>query len=300
MTVTKKYYQHPEYLIETEWLENNLDKKDLRIFDCSVHVVRNPDAKQQLQAPFIFESGRDEFEHAHIPNAGFIDIPSELSDSSSNFPLMMPSENYFSAAMSRYGVSDNTHVVLYSTTEANWATRVWWMLRACGFNNASVLNGGWSKWKKEARQISSLPRTYKPGEFISRPRPGFFVDKEQVLTAIKNNSSHIINALPAPLHTGTSDVVFGRKGRIRNSVNVPFNSLHDADTECYLPADQLHHIYKTENINESEHIITYCGGGIASSNTAFTLSLLGYENISVYDASMLEWGNDATLPMEIG
>jgi len=28
--------------------------------------------------------------------------------------------------------------------------------------------------------------------------------------------------------------------------------------------------------------------------------MLGYENIAVYDASLSEWGNDTTLPMDVG
>ena len=44
-------------------------------------------------------------------------------------------------------------------------------------------------------------------------------------------------------------------------------------------------------------MITYCGGGIAATVDAFALALLGYENVSVYDASLFEWSNDPTLPM---
>ena len=50
----------------------------------------------------------------------------------------------------------------------------------------------------------------------------------------------------------------------------------------------------------AEKIITYCGGGIAASNDAFILSMLGYENVAVYDASMSEWASDPSLPMQTG
>ena len=49
-----------------------------------------------------------------------------------------------------------------------------------------------------------------------------------------------------------------------------------------------------------ERVITYCGGGIAASNDAFVLSLLGYNDVAVYDASMSEWAADASLPLEVG
>ena len=46
-------------------------------------------------------------------------------------------------------------------------------------------------------------------------------------------------------------------------------------------------------------MVTYCGGGIAASNDAFVLSLLGYEDVAVYDASMSEYAADPSLPLEV-
>lgn len=292
--------QDPEYLVETDWLEQQLDAPDLRVFDCTVNVVQNPDPVQRQQFPFVYQSGRLNFEQSHISCAGYIDIPGELSDMSSSLPLMLPSEEQFVQAMSNYGIDDNTRVVLYSTSEPNWAARVWWMLRAFGFDNVTILNGGWAKWMAEARPVSNEACTYAPGQFSARPRPEVFVGKHEVLAAINDDDVRIINALPSPMHTGTSEVVFGRKGRIAGSVNVPFVSLHDPDTGSYLPADLLREKFDTVNANKARRIISYCGGGIASANNAFMLTLLGYDNVAVYDGSMLEWGNDASLPMDMG
>jgi thiosulfate/3-mercaptopyruvate sulfurtransferase len=51
-------------------------------------------------------------------------------------------------------------------------------------------------------------------------------------------------------------------------------------------------------MGKKDRIITYCGGAIAGSCIAVVLLLLGYENVSVYDGSMEEWGRDPTLPIE--
>jgi len=297
MTVIGEEYPHFKYLVETDWLEQHLDNADLRVFDCTVNVMPNPDPVLGPQFPFVYQSGRTHFDQAHIPHAGFIDIPGKLSDASSGYPLMLPSEEQFVEVMCNYGIGDDTRVVLYSSTEPNWAARVWWMLRAFGFDNAVILNGGWAKWIEEGRPVSNQACAYAPGQFTSRSRPDAFVGKNEVLDAISDEGVCIINALPSPIHTGSSDVIFGRKGRIAGSVNVPFGSMHDVGTGGYLPADHLRKIFDEVQVNDAERLITYCGGGIASSNTAFTLTLLGYENVAVYDGSMLEWGNDASLPM---
>jgi len=300
MAATEAKYQYPEHLIETYQLEQSLDDPKLRIFDCTVNVTKNPDPEQAQRIPFVYQSGRSNYEQAHIPNAGFIDILDKLSDRSHNLPLMLPSEKQIVDSMSAYGINDDTRVVLYSASETNWATRVWWMLHALGFDNVAILNGGWTKWLKEKRAVSNQACSYVPGQFTLRSRPGAFVDKDDVLAATLDNDALIINALPSPIYKGTSDITFGRKGRISNSSNVPFLALHNPDTECYLSASQLQKKFEEVGVDIAERIIFYCGGGIAASNNAFVLRLLGYENVAVYDGSMLEWGNDASLPMEMG
>ena len=47
-------------------------------------------------------------------------------------------------------------------------------------------------------------------------------------------------------------------------------------------------------------VITYCGGGIAVSNAAFVLTLLGVANVAVYGGSIIEWAADPTLPLVTG
>jgi len=300
MPATSKAYQHPEYLVETDWLEQNLENDKLRIIDCTVNVVPNPDSNLRKKIPFVYQSGFGNFEKAHIPHAGYIDVANELSDESSNTPLMKPTEEQFVEVMSNFGITNDTHVILYSSTEQNWATRLWWLLRSFGFTNAAVLNGGWDKWLTEGRSISNRACAYQSGEFVSQKNSDFFVEKEEVLSAIGNDKIRIINALPSAMYSGNSNISFGRKGRITDSVNIPFVALHDPNTGTYLSATKLQDLFNSANVSKAEKLITYCGGGIAASNDAFVLALLGYDNIAIYDGSLLEWGNDVSLPMEVG
>ena len=294
---------HPEYLVETDWLEQHLGDDDLRIFDCTVKLIPNPDAVPGKEPPYRIENGRAHFDEEHVPGAGFIDLLEELSDKSAKFPFMNPPEQQFVDAMCGYGIEDGTRVVLYSCAAMMpemWATRVWWMLRYFGFDHAAVLNGGWAKWTSEGRPVSSEPCSYPEGRFVARPRPGLFVDRNDVLAAIGEDSVCTINALMPAQHAGTGGGVYGRKGRIAGSVNVPAASLRDPDTGAYLPVAQLRKCFDAVDVDGAERIITYCGGGISATSDAFVLSLLGYDNVAVYDASMYEWSNDESLPMETG
>ena len=195
---------------------------------------------------------------------------------------------------------DDTRVVLYSSAHSMWATRVWWMLHSFGLDNAAILDGGWSKWVAEGRPVSTDACAYPPDQFTARPRAGKFIGKEEVLAAVGAPGVCLINALAPDVYAGTSEYMYGRKGHIPGSVNVPYASVHDADTGAYLPADRLREIFDAVHTGDADRVILYCGGGIGSTNDAFALTLLGYENVAVYDASMFEWGNDASLPMEVG
>jgi thiosulfate/3-mercaptopyruvate sulfurtransferase len=172
-----------------------------------------------------------------------------------------------------------------------WATRVWWLLRVFGFDNAAILNGGWTKWKLEGRRVSKIDAARPPVTFVARPQPDLIVNKEIVLSALDDRATCVVNSLSADNH---------EQQRIASSINVPARSLLDSATGAYLPADELRQIFDEQDILNRERVITYCGAGIAATSDAFVLTLLGVKNVSVYSASMQEWAADPTLPTEKG
>jgi thiosulfate/3-mercaptopyruvate sulfurtransferase len=270
-------------LVETDWLEAHLEDPDLRVLDCSV-VFRPPGASGDGPA-----TGREAWEGGHIPGSTYADLAGELSDRNSELRFMMPPAEEFAAAIGRYGVGDDTRVVLYDRAGHMWATRVWWMLRAIGFNNAAVLNGGWNKWTAEGRATSTDAPAYPAATLTARPRPELFVGRDEVLASIEDDATCILNALGEQQHV---------EGHIPSSVNIPAASLVDPATNAYLPLEVLRERFEGVGATNGDRIITYCGGGIAASSDAFVLHMLGAENVAIYDASMSEWGADPALPME--
>jgi len=280
-------------LVETNWLEEHLNDTDLCLLDCRVNLI------PEDSGGFRMESGRPAWEEGHIPGSRFVDFTTDLSDQHSALPLMMPPAGQFAAAMARVGVSAHTRVILYDDFYNIWAARVWWMLRASGFDNAAVLNGGWHKWTQEGRPISNRPADPVRGQFVSTPRPELMAGKQEVLEAIQTPSSCLLNALTAEDHAGTGGMIqYPRPGRIASSVNVSFYDLVDPETHAYLPAEQLREKFEAVGATDARRVITYCGAGIAASSEAFVLTLLGLEDVAVYDGSLMEWAADASLPME--
>lgn len=279
-------------LVTTDWLEAELGAPDLRVLDCMVFLHPLPDGSNSRA-----ESGRAAWAAGHIPGSAFVDLINEVADVTSPWRFALPPAKQFAAAMSQVGVGADTRVVVYCRDHNVRAARLWWMLRAYGFDRAAVLDGGWVKWTRERRPVSTEPCRYPPAKFISIPRAGLFVDKHAVRAVIDDPSTRLINALSMEQHRGTGGVHYGRRGAIAGSVCVPARSLTDPDTHAYLPLDRLRAAFEATGALDRERVITYCGGGIAACSDAFVLHRLGVDKIAIYALSMQEWAADPDCPM---
>jgi thiosulfate/3-mercaptopyruvate sulfurtransferase len=285
-------FVHPEYLVETAWLAQHLG--DVVVLDCTTHLIPDP------KTTYVVKPGREDFEQGHIPGAQFCDVSRDVSDTTQKLNFMRPAPENFAAAMRRFGISNSTRVITYSTANVWWATRVWWLLREFGHDNAAVLDGGFQKWQRENRPVETGPGKPRPaGDFTVREVRNLMVGKEAVKAAIGDGGICTLNALLPAQHAGTGGNSYGRPGRIAGSVNVPAAHLVDPETNTFLPPDELRRRLGAVGALDRP-VIAYCGGGIAASADAMILTMLGHQDVKVYDASLSEWAKDASLPMETG
>jgi thiosulfate/3-mercaptopyruvate sulfurtransferase len=281
-----------QYLVNTEWLAAHLTDADLRVFDATVHLPASPGERAT--------SGRDDYAQAHIPGAGFLDLLSDLADTSSALPFTRPTKDQLERVLSRSGIGNEDRVVVYSNSNVMWATRLWWLLRSAGLERVAVLDGGFAKWSGESRSCSGEPSRYPQSTFRADMRESFWASKQDVQAAIGDASTCTINALPRALHIGEVEMGYARPGHIDGSVNVPFHQLLDPDTgEFKTPAELREHFDRTR-VFDRERAIHYCGGGIAATLNALALTLAGHPNVAVYDGSLNEWSADPKLPMKTG
>ena len=294
MTATMRY-AHPDAIVETQWLADNLRDPSLRLFDCTTYLRYETGTGR----PYRVESGRADYDKGHIPGSAFLDLQGELSDNSAKFNFTMPALDDLAARFAAKGVGEGTRAVLYSRGSMQWATRVWWMLRAVGFDAAAVLDGGFDKWSAEGRPTETAETRYPPATLVARPRPGLFVGKDEVKAAIGDAGACTVNALAPDLHRGDNPR-YGRPGRIPGSVNVPALDLLEAGSLTLKPPEAVAAAFAAVGADPSKRVLLYCGGGIAATLDAFLLHQLGYPDVAVYDASMSEWAKDEALPIERG
>jgi thiosulfate/3-mercaptopyruvate sulfurtransferase len=282
-------------LITTEQLAAALGRAELRVFDCTTYLEP---AAEGSNEPYRVVSGRQTFEAGHIPGADFLDLQAEFSDRNTHLRFMMPAVAEAERAFGRHGVDAAKTVVLYSIGTMMWATRAWWMLRSLGLD-AKVLDGGLDKWKAEGRPLESgAPKGYPPATFTARPRPGLFVGKTDVLGALNKPGTVIVNALGPNFHRGLEPSRYGRPGRIPGSVNVSAATLVNQATKGLTSLADAQAKFESQGVTKDKEVICYCGGGISATLDLFALAQLGYDKLTLYDASMGEWARDATLPIE--
>ena len=290
-------FAHPEFLVSTDWLAEHLADDDVRVFEATV-FLRAGDG-----GGFRVESGRAEYESGHIPGAGFLDLQGDFSDNEQRLRFMMPLAEAFAEAAGRQGISESSKLVLYDRSGSMWAARLWWMFRSMGCEGAAVLDGGWRRWVDEGRAVSTDAATYGPATFKPTADPARFADLAEVRTFIDSGGgggSCLINSLGRDQHSGADGGQrYGRAGHIPGATNVPAMELTDPETGRYRPAEELASLFAEAGADRSQRVVTYCGGGIAASSDALALSLLGYEDVAVYDASMSEYAADPSLPLVV-
>lgn len=284
----------PTPLITTVQLAAILGDPNLRLYDCTTY---NEPVPPGSDVPYRAVPGDKTFAAGHIPGADFLDLQGEFSDTSAQQLFMMAGVPQLEAAFGRHGADASRTIVLYSIGTMMWSTRFWWMLRSLGVD-AQVLDGGFDKWKDEGRPVETgAPKGYPATTLKAAPRAGFFVDKTTVKARIGDPSTVIVNALGPQFHQGLEPSRYGRPGRVPGSVNVPAATLAKADKTLTTLAD-AEAKFAAQGVTRDKNVICYCGGGISATIDLLMLTQLGYDKLTLYDASMGEWARDPALPIE--
>jgi len=252
--------------------------------------------------PYQVRSGRPGFEQAHIPGACFADVAGALSDPAAAWPFVLPPPEQLGAAFGALGIGADTHVVAYSQAAPMWATRLWWLLRYCGFDAVSVLDGGLPAWRAAGLPVESgVGRTPTPEDFPLAARPHLVVDRARVqdIVAGASSSTLLVNTLPVAAFRGEGPGSYSRPGRIPGSLSLPSAHLLDPQTSRLRPPAELS-ARLGPLLTQDTPVVAYCGSGISATVPLFALALSGRDDAALYDGSLTEWSADPTLPLVRG
>jgi len=293
----------PGWIVDASWLTANLGPP-LVVLDATV-LMTTP----EHDGDYRVESGYRRFLKGHVPGARHADLVSDLSDTAAVYHFARPAPQRLARALERLGVEDGSPVLVYDSEHGLWAARLWWMLRWIGVP-AGVLDGGWGQWLAHGGAVESGDRCdpgpgasalARGGETLLSPReqPGMWVGRDDVVHIVEGSRpGTLVCALSAESFAGAVPTRYARRGHIPTSVNVPFRDLVGPDERMLEPEALSMALGNLQT--QPRPIVAYCGGGISASVVALALTVLGRDDVAIYDGSLEEWSADGTLPVETG
>jgi thiosulfate/3-mercaptopyruvate sulfurtransferase len=270
-----------EFLVNTDWLEKNLNNTKLHIIEVSVDTG-------------VYERG-------HIPGAVNIRWHTDLVD-----PIKrdIASKENLQKTLQALGVNNDSTIVIYGDSNNWFAAWGAWVFDVYGIKNVKLLDGGRKKWEAEKRPVTPIATVVKTGNItLSNADDALRARLSDVVAVANKKSNTVMVDIRSPdeysgkifAPAGVQETAI-RAGHIPGAVNVPWASAVAEDGTFKSP-EELRKVYGAVGIDGKKPIITYCRIGERSSHTWFALKkILGYE-VRNYDGSWTEYGNSVGNPV---
>lgn len=240
----------------------------------------------------------EDYAAGHVPGAVLLDWTSEFIEQGVRVGLAdVADEAGARASFRKLGIDDGDLVILYDDYHNMQAGRVWWAMRYWGFENVRVLDGGWSNWKAEGRP-QSMETSVVTSEGNAQPKrqDHWRVGIDQFVSS--HEAARVLDARGPMNYAGDPDDP--RSGHIPGSLHVPFSSVLDPDTGCFLQDEALRHVFDAAAPDwRSRQIITSCGSGYAATVLMLALTQLGVA-ATLFDGSIAVWKAEPGRPLTQG
>lgn len=264
-----------KYVVEKEWLLQNLNRNDVRIIDCRFSLSQK-------------KEGEEQYLLNHIPGAVYLDLEKDLSGTvtihGGRHPL--PEIKEFAHKLSLFDIDNTKNVIIYDNGEGAFAARLWWMLNYLGHQKAFILNGGYSNWIKANYPVDQKIPSYEKAEFLINLQDDWLATYEEVSEVVKGkNQKVLIDSREEKRFLGEEEPIDKKAGHIPGAINFPwfgalengmFREVNEQNNRfAHLPADK-------------EYIV-YCGSGVTAVPNFLSLKEAGYQHVKLYIGSFSDW-----------
>jgi thiosulfate/3-mercaptopyruvate sulfurtransferase len=265
-----------KYVVETDWLAENLDNADIVTIDC----------RFSLADP---ELGRQKYLESHIPSAHYLDLNQDLSSPVQKYggrhPL--PNSEVLATKFTQMGIEfGKTLVVAYDDSRLAFAARLWWLLRYYGHDQVAVLNGGYPQWLKAGLPVSAEKPVGRAASFLPQVQQGWIVPIEAVSNCDEHLPIVLIDSREADRYAGIREPIDPYAGRISGSYNYPWQEVTDADG--LLLSESLQR-QRWQDLPENKTNVLYCGSGVTACVNALSLVIGGYPEPLLYPGGWSDW-----------
>lgn len=278
-------------LVDVAWIKEHSCDANIRVLD-----IRN-----QLDG-----ASRTDYLKGHIPCAVYTDyLKGGWRDLVNKVPGQLPATNKISKLIGDLGIDDNTHVVIYhhgkNALDMGSATRIYWTLKVLGHDDVSILNGGYLAYAAvKGNKIEKGNNKVKAKTFKANLRQDMLVSAMDVKNSLNDGKTTLVDLRPHHQFIGINrHPKSARNGTIPGSKNFPESWMTINGGGTFRNKAELSKLYQLAKIDPNAEQIDFCNTGHWASLGWFASSeVMGNSKAKLYDGSMVEWSNDASLPME--
>ncbi|HQR11084.1 MAG TPA: sulfurtransferase [Casimicrobiaceae bacterium] len=273
-------------LITTADLEPLLGKPDVVVCDVR-HDLMHPETL-----------GPAEYAKGHVPGAQFVHLDRDLSarKTGTNGRHPLPYPDAAAAVFSRLGIGDGSQVIVYDQGQGMYASRLWWMLRWLGHDAVAVLDGGYAKWTREGREVTTEVQEPQPALFrIRRVIPT--VSASGVRASLHRHTLFLIDARAPERFRGDVEPIDPVAGHIPGAHNRPWTQNLNADGTFKHPAFLRAEFNALLEGASHETVVHQCGSGVSACHNLLAMEVAGFPGTRLYPGSWSEWSADPSRPV---
>ena len=276
-------------LIDTDALAAHVADPAFVIVDVR-HDLANPD-----------DFGDTVYAQSHIPGARYAHVDRDLSarKTGRNGRHPLPSPEAAAALFGRLGIDTSKQVVAYDQGNGMFASRLWWMLRWLGHDSVAVLDGGFAKWQREGKPVSSdipavQPATFRP----TRVRPT--VSATGVAASLPRHALLLLDARAAERYRGDVEPLDPVAGHIPGAINRPYTRNVAADGTFRSARELRAEFDAMLHGRAPDDLVHYCGSGVSACHNVLAMTVAGYPLTRIYPGSWSEWVAEPQRPVSRG
>lgn len=236
-----------------------------------------------------------DFATGHLPGAANFPVKWTYEDQKQNGQIISPSR--IQIILRNLGIETSTPIVVYDGGQLVDAARLFWTLEVYGIENVKIMSPGFKGWVDKDLPISFQKIIRPTSQYIPVINSERLATKLTTLVATKNPNHIIVDARPNKAYIGEISSA-KRFGHVVTAINIPaHHNILEAEEQAPTLQSLEHLKSLYSDLPKNKKIVLYCAYGRISATNYLTLRELGY-NVSNYDASWNEWGNDFSLPVE--
>lgn len=242
------------------------------------------------------------YKESHIKGAINANVSKFINQDPENKYSLMNSTQVIQKELRELGINEDSKVVIYSHNTDKGildSSYLAFILIYSGFDNLSILNGGYMAWVFENERLtSSIASDSKDeGNIIVKPKEHLLASRDTLQSALA--STIVLDARSPQMYFGTerSDNV-SSIGHISYAKSSFYKDkfLRDGTLRDNQELDEIF-IYG-HGLKNSDDVIVYGDSALSASMEFYILyKHMGFKNTKLYEASLLEWGNSLDLPM---